>query len=191
MQPTSPPTIRSLGVWIWRDFHRGAEPRRTRKDVESPEGVSPSGAPRTVHDPLESHGSRCSAVAMTEGPVDKEFRRLPAEPVEPVSAAPGLMNHPLVLATGPSNDIGIDPLQRRPELRLVEVAVVGDPAADGRIVHPGQLFQGFVTAVMQRPSPDLPADAHKRLGTGGRLEAVREDAALPRHPHDLPGPELA
>jgi len=33
--------------------------------VESPGGISPSGAPRTVHDPLESHGSRCSAVAMT------------------------------------------------------------------------------------------------------------------------------
>ena len=36
-----------------------------RHPVESPEGISPSGAPRTVHDPLESHGSRCSAVAMT------------------------------------------------------------------------------------------------------------------------------
>jgi TPR repeat protein len=32
--------------------------------VESPGGISPPGAPRTVHDPLESHGSRCSAVAM-------------------------------------------------------------------------------------------------------------------------------
>ena len=32
-------------------------------DVESPGGISPPGAPRTVHDPLESHGSRCSAVA--------------------------------------------------------------------------------------------------------------------------------
>src|ERR1700726_407421 len=32
---------------------------------ESPGGISPPGAPRTVHDPLESHGSRCSAVAMT------------------------------------------------------------------------------------------------------------------------------
>ena len=37
----------------------------TNVNVESPEGVSPPGAPRTVHDPLESHGSRCSAVAMT------------------------------------------------------------------------------------------------------------------------------
>jgi hypothetical protein len=34
-------------------------------NVESPGGISPPGAPRTVHDPLESHGSRCSAVAMT------------------------------------------------------------------------------------------------------------------------------
>jgi hypothetical protein len=33
--------------------------------VESPGGISPPGAPRTVRDPLESHGSRCSAVAMT------------------------------------------------------------------------------------------------------------------------------
>jgi hypothetical protein len=33
--------------------------------VESPGGISPPGAPRTVHDPLESHGSRCSTVAMT------------------------------------------------------------------------------------------------------------------------------
>src|SRR5262249_36096584 len=31
-------------------------------DVESPGELSPPGAPKTVHDPLESHGSRCSAV---------------------------------------------------------------------------------------------------------------------------------
>ena len=41
------------------DRHLGVE------FVESPGGISPPGAPRTVHDPLESHGSRCSAVAMT------------------------------------------------------------------------------------------------------------------------------
>ena len=32
--------------------------------VESPRGLSPPGAPRTVREPLDSHGSRCSAVAM-------------------------------------------------------------------------------------------------------------------------------
>src|SRR5260370_2605051 len=35
------------------------------EDVESPGGVSPPGAPRTVREPLDSYGSRCSAVSMT------------------------------------------------------------------------------------------------------------------------------
>src|SRR5271157_4492496 len=30
--------------------------------VESPGGISPPGAPRTVREPLDSYGSRCSAV---------------------------------------------------------------------------------------------------------------------------------
>ena len=34
-------------------------------DVESPGGISPPGAPKTVREPLDSHGSRCSAVSMT------------------------------------------------------------------------------------------------------------------------------
>src|ERR1700759_64403 len=29
---------------------------------ESPGGISPPGAPRTVHDPVESHGFRCSKI---------------------------------------------------------------------------------------------------------------------------------
>ena len=37
-----------------------------------PGGISPPGASRTVRDPLESHGSRCSAVAMTQCPMSKE-----------------------------------------------------------------------------------------------------------------------
>jgi hypothetical protein len=41
-----------------------ARPESKAEFVESPRGISPPGAPRTVHDPLESHGSRCSAVAM-------------------------------------------------------------------------------------------------------------------------------
>src|ERR1700687_3723421 len=91
----------------------------------------------------------------------------PAYPVEPVSRAFGLVAHPLELAAYPSNDIGIDPLQGRTQLRLVEVAVVGDPAADARVVHRGQLGQGFVAAVVKRPAPDLPADARQRLRAGG------------------------
>ena len=41
-------------------------------DVESPGGLSPPGAPRSVREPLDSYGSRCSAVSMAELPVGKE-----------------------------------------------------------------------------------------------------------------------
>src|SRR4029453_1269850 len=43
-------------------FHSGL--KHFDANVESPRGIAPPGAPKTVHDPLESHGSRCSAVAM-------------------------------------------------------------------------------------------------------------------------------
>src|SRR6266404_7762683 len=36
----------------------------TDANVESPGGLSPPGAPRTVREPLDSYGSRCSAVAI-------------------------------------------------------------------------------------------------------------------------------
>ena|SRR5580692_8959409 len=48
-----------------RRIDLGLQRRFERQIVESPGGISPPGAPRTLHDPLESHGSRCSAVAMT------------------------------------------------------------------------------------------------------------------------------
>ena len=40
------------------------ELRRLVAFGESPGGISPPGAPRTVREPLDSHGSRCSAVEM-------------------------------------------------------------------------------------------------------------------------------
>ena len=100
------------------------------------------------------------------------------------------MTHPLELATCPPHDIGIDPLQGRTQLRPVEVAVVVDPAADARVVHLRQISQGFVAAVMQRPTADVAADALQRRRAGGGLETVREDAAIRLLPHDLPGSKL-
>ncbi len=41
---------------------RIAASRRTDVQVESPGGISPPGAPRTVREPLDSYGSRCSTV---------------------------------------------------------------------------------------------------------------------------------
>ena len=51
--------------WRWSGRKEVTDGDANDANVESPEGLSPPGAPRTVHDPLESHGSRCSAVAMT------------------------------------------------------------------------------------------------------------------------------
>src|SRR5258705_10005604 len=114
----------------------------------------------------------------------------PAYPVEPVSRAFGLVAHPLELAAYPSDDIGIDPLQGRTQLRLVEVAVVGDPASDARVVHLGQFGQGLVAAMMKRPAADISADARQCLRADGRLETVREDAPVCLHPHYLSGSKL-
>src|SRR6476646_6332694 len=110
--------------------------------------------------------------------MSEERRVCPTETLEPISSALGLVAHALELAARPPNDIGIDPLQGRTHLRLVEVAVVGAPAADARVVHRGQLGQGCRAAVVKRPAPDLPADARQRLRAGGGEEA-RKGAPSP------------
>ena len=70
------------------------------------------------------------------------------------------------------------------------MAVVGDPAANARIVHLSQLSQCFVAAVMQRPAANLAADARQRLWASRGLKTVCEDAPTRLHPHDLPGSKL-
>src|SRR5258708_198732 len=114
---------------------------------------------------------------MASLPVGKED--LPAEPVKPVSRPLGLPTQPLELAARPADDIEIDPLQGRTQLRPVEVAVVVDPALNVRVVHLGEVLQGLVAAMMKRPSPDCPADGLQRLWAGGGPEAMRVDMPLP------------
>ena len=113
-----------------------------------------------------------------------------AQPIEPVPRAFGPVDHPLVFAASPSNDIGIDPFQGWTQLRRIEVAVVVDPAPDARVVHRGQIAEGLVAAVMKRPIPDLPADARQCLWAGSRQEAVCEDAPIWLDPNRLSGSEL-
>src|SRR5262249_28844324 len=78
----------------------------------------------------------------------------------------------------------------RMQLRLVKVAVVGDPAADARVVYRGQLSQGFVAAMMKRPAADSPPDALQRLRAGGGEKSVRVNALVAFPPHRLPGSKL-
>src|SRR6266566_1409288 len=155
--------------------------------VESPGGLSPPGAPRSVREPLDSYGSRCSAVSMAELPVGKERWICSAEPVKPVSRPLGLPTQPLELAARPADDIEIDPLQGRTQLRPVEVAVVVDPALNVRVVGLSQILQGFVAVMMKGPAPDRPADGRQRLRAGCRHEAVRGAPSphrLPRSKHE-------
>src|SRR3981189_406274 len=162
----------------------------TALPVESPGGVSPPGAPRSVREPLDSYGSRCSAVSMAEPPVGKEHWICSAQPVKPVSRPLGLATQPLELAARPADDIEIDPLQGRTQLRLVEVAVVVDPAANARVVHLGQVLQGLVTAMMKRPAPNCSADGRQRFRTGGGQEArTGPTYPSPRFPRSERKPE--
>ena len=108
------------------------------------------------------------------------------EPVRTSLVPLGLMAHPLELAARPPNDIGIDPLQGWTQPRLVEVAVIADPAANARVVHLGQLMQGLVAAMMKRPTPNGPADGRQRFRTGSGHEAMGSLSI----PDRLPGSKL-
>src|SRR5437667_10910812 len=103
--------------------------------------------------------------------MSEERRICAAKPIKPVSRSLGLPTQPLELTARPADDIEIDPLQGRTQLRLVEVAVVVDPAANARVVHRGQILQGLVAAQMKRPAPNCSAARRQRIWTGGGQEA--------------------
>ena len=86
---------------------------------------------------------------------------------KPIPRPLGLMTQPFELTARPADDIEIDPLQGRAQLRPIEVAVVVDPALNVRVVRLGEILQGFVAVMMKRPAPDRPADERQRLRAGG------------------------
>ena len=65
---------------------------------------------------------------------------------------------PVTSRARPADDIDIDPLEGRAQLRPIELAVVVDPAFDVLIVLFGQILQGLVTVMVKRPTPDGPAN---------------------------------
>ena len=111
--------------------------------------------------------------------MSEENRICAAKPLKPISRSFGVVTQPLEFTARPADDIEIDPLQGRTQLRAIEVAVVVDPALNVRVVHVGQFLQGLVTSLMKRPPPDFPADGHECLRAGGGHEAVRGDMTLP------------
>src|ERR1700740_3862267 len=94
-----------------------------------------------------------------------------AEPGKPISRALSPRAKPLEFAACPADQKGIDPRQGRTQLRVIEAAVVVDPAANARIVHRSQVLQGFVAAVMKRPVPNCSAHVLERHRTRRGHEA--------------------
>ena len=119
--------------------------------------------------------------------MSKEFRICLTQLCKPASRPFGLETQPFVLTARPADDIEVDPLQGRTQLRPIEVAVVVDPALNARVVHLGQLLQGLVAAMMKRPPPDCLADGLQRLWAGGGQEGVRADVTWP---HRFPRSEI-
>ena len=102
-----------------------------------------------------------------------------AKPDKPISCTPSPMAKPLELTASPADQKGIDPRQGGTQLRVIEVAVVVNPAADARIVHRCQVLQGFVAAMMKRPTPNCSTYGFQRRRTRRGHEAVRRDMPLP------------
>src|ERR1700680_2744423 len=92
-----------------------------KKTGESRGGVSPPRAPRTVHEPLDSHGSRCSAADIVELPMGKERWVGTANPYQPFSCSLGPPAQALELPSRPADQVGIDTQQRWSQLLSVEV----------------------------------------------------------------------
>jgi hypothetical protein len=57
----------------------------------------------------------------------------PAKLVKPIARPFGLAAQPLELSARPANDIDVDPLEGRTQVRPIELVVVVDPAFDVRI----------------------------------------------------------
>ena len=75
--------------------------------------------------------------------MSEELRICTKQLCKPVSRPFGLMTQPFELTTRPADDIEIDPLQGRTQLRPIEGAVVVDPALNVRVVHLGQFLEGL------------------------------------------------
>jgi hypothetical protein len=100
---------RGCGRWPWGIMrigrrHTASSNTRGRDSVESPGGISPPGAPRSVHEPLDSHGSRCSAASMAQLPMSEERRICAAKPIKPVARSFGLATQPLKFAARPADE---------------------------------------------------------------------------------------
>src|SRR5580693_5025277 len=101
---------------LYGEFRTQVGHRARSEKVESPGGISPPGASRSVREPLDSHGSRCSAVSMAQLPMSEERRICAAKPIKPVACSFGFETQPFEFAARPADDIEV----------TLEPAVIGE-----------------------------------------------------------------
>jgi hypothetical protein len=65
--------------------------------------------------------------------MSEERRICAAKPIKPVARSTGFETQPFEFAARPADDIEVNPLKGRTQLRSVEVAVVVDPASNARV----------------------------------------------------------
>jgi hypothetical protein len=148
------------------------------KDVESPGGISPPGAPRTVHDPLESQGSRCSAVALNGFASSTGSSRFQ------LASGQGRTTQPLRSSsiTGPSTLLRAAPPLRRASVlspsRLEPLAASPFTSSD-------------VTKYRFSRSVRKPGRASRRLHAGCRSGSIRASPELIPEEGSPPGSDIA
>ena len=153
-------------------------PRARAAECRVAEGISPPGAPRTVHDPLESHGSRCSAVALERLCLVHGLLPFPVgQWPRPNNAAPSLQPHYRAFdaTTGCSA-----PAPRFGTLALA----VG--AACGLSLHADSVTRHRFSRSIRKPGR-----ASRRLHAGCRSGRIRASPELIPEEGSPPGSDIA
>ena len=121
------------------------------REGESPRGVSPRGARRTVRETLASYGSHRGATACPR-PVCEEFWRTARDPRQPVPCTPGMVTQFLVFLSGPADQRAVKLSPHWVKCCAVVPPIVLEPAPNYRIVKAGQFLEVQMTFMLKSPS---------------------------------------
>src|SRR6266480_477931 len=134
-------------------------------------GISPPAARRTVRKPLGLHGSHRPAVRFeAEAPVSEQGREAPGDPGQELFRSSFASAQPFVLPASPAHQMFVDTPQEGIQHRLVEAAVIVDPALHDAVEHLREVGEGLVTAPGNVPGPHFPAHRLDRVLADRREE---------------------
>ena len=112
----------------------------------------------------------------------EQIRLAPNDIRQPVMCPPLVASQGLELPMRPSCQDTVDVPQGGIEGRLVETAVVVDPATDMVVEHPCQIVQRLVAALVECPVSDSLPDRFESFAAGRRTERDAEPLPPARQP---------